>query len=483
MRPENRQSVRWQRRYKLIAVVGLGAVVAVPVEWVCMAMFEKAYSLVAFACCVVCIGTGYLIEHLALLLTKKNEAQEIDFTYESKIRIPWGITVVSWIITVVLMIALAWSVGHLVDVLWLRRFGSEMSRDALLLYRLLLALAFGIAGCIGAYLRPCGFNQIVGLRSMLECIAIFAVVGALETVYGAHPLSLFFVLCMVVYGLCMTIIMNQVHVIQPSYFSHTCHATDELRCAGIRSVLAMFGLCLKNTWLPIAAMSLLIFPLRVITFFQQRDVFSWLFVFPVANAPVVNCVVFIGSFLTLIGFIVYVCWAARNPDVPEYLAKALRWIRQLWLRLRLLLLAAPSRLRKERKKKEKHEPTQDARLMYEDTVIHRPRSRPEREVVMSYGTFSRRLLALSDPKEQYGYAYRTLVACLIRKHIGIDAHTTPQDIAVIVQKRTNLKEIERITELFYASAYAPDAPAPTTGELVSLCAIVRTELERERKQR
>ena len=102
---------------------------------------------------------------------------------------------------------------------------------------------------------------------------------------------------------------------------------------------------------------------------------------------------------------------------------------------------------------------------------------------MSYGTFSRRLLALSDPKEQYGYAYRTLVACLIRKHIGIDAHTTPQDIAVIVQKRTNLKEIERITELFYASAYAPDAPAPTTGELVSLCAIVRTELERERKQR
>jgi hypothetical protein len=39
-------------------------------------------------------------------------------------------------------------------------------------------------------------------------------------------------------------------------------------------------------------------------------------VFPVANAPVVNCIVFIGSFLTLIGFIVYVCWAARNPDNP-----------------------------------------------------------------------------------------------------------------------------------------------------------------------
>ena len=101
---------------------------------------------------------------------------------------------------------------------------------------------------------------------------------------------------------------------------------------------------------------------------------------------------------------------------------------------------------------------------------------------MSYHAFSRRLLALPDAKQQYSYAYRTLVACLIRKHIGIDAHTTPQSIAEIVKKRTNIRDIDRITELFYASAYAPEAPAPTTVELVSLCGIVRAELERERRR-
>ena len=115
-------------------------------------------------------------------------------------------------------------------------------------------------------------------------------------------------------------------------------------------------------------------------------------------------------------------------------------------------------------------------------MIRRPPLRPERETVMSYNAFSRRLLALSDAKQQYSYAYRTLVACLIRKHIGIDAHTTPSNIADTVKKKTNIHDIDRITELFYASAYAPDAPAPTTAELVLLCGIVRAELERERQR-
>jgi hypothetical protein len=186
--------------------------------------------------------------------------------------------------------------------------------------------------------------------------------------------------------------------------------------------------------------------------------------------------------LTLIGFIVYVCLAARNPDIPEYLIKIRQWIRRLWLRICLVLFSDPSRLRTERKKKQKEAPKPEVKLAYEDTVIRRPPLRREREALMSYHAFSRRLLALPDAKQQYSYAYRTLVACLIHKNIGIDAHTTPQSIAEIVQKRTNIQDIDRITELFYASAYAPDAPAPTTAELVLLCGIVRAELERERQR-
>ena len=482
MRPKNNQSARWQRCYKLIAVIGLGAVVAVPIEWVSMAMFDGFNALFALVACAICIGTGYLIEHLALWISRKNEQQEIDFTYESKIRIPWGLTILCWIITTVLMIALAWGMGDLVDLFWLRRLGSPISRDTLLLCRLLLATAFTITGCIGCYLRPCGFYQIVGLRSMLECVALFAAIGTLQTVYGEQPLSLFFVLCMITYALCMAIIMNQMHVIQPSYFSPTCHATDQLRHAGIRSVFGMFWQCLKNTWLPIAAISLLIFPLRVITFSNQRSIISWLFIFPVSGQPIINCIVFVGSLLTLIGFIVYVCLAARNPDIPEHLAKIRQWIRRLWLRICLVLFSDPSRLRAERKKKQKKTSQPEVKLAYEDTVIHRPPLRMERETLMSYNAFSRRLLALPDAKQQYSYAYRTLVACLIRKHIGIDAHTTPQSIAEIVKKRTNIRDIDRITVRFYASAYAPEAAAPTTVELVSLCGIVRAELERERRR-
>lgn len=492
MRRNTPQDIRWFRRYKTIAVIGMAAVVAVPVEWVTMSMMDGWYSLVAAVLCIVGLGTGYLIEHLAMKISRYRESYEIDFTYEYKIRIPRGLTFVCWLITSILMIALAVGLVNLINGFRIKTVGESMSRDALLIYGLELGLIMTVAGCIGAYLRPFAFYQIVGLRSLVECITVFAFVGGMEFAYSRFAtVSFFFVSCMLTYIVCMAIVMNQVHVIQPSYFSPTCHATDELRRAGLRDVRYMLGLCFRYAWFILAGMSLLAFPFRVLMYKSGIPAFYWLFAFPFWGYPVINLIIFIFSLLTLIALILYLCLRVKHPgidaklgDVKHFLRLVGNWIEKLLQKIRLafklMMLTNAGELRKRRKTDQKEE-TEDIKLTYEDTVIVRHRPRPLNEPVISYGTFSRRVLSQPNIKAQYAYAYRTLVGCLRRKYIGIDEHTTPQNIADIVKKRTNIKNIDRITELFYASSYAPEAPAPTVNELVALCDVVRAELERERK--
>ncbi len=483
MRRNTANDLRWMRRYKTVAVIGMTAVIATVMEWLTLFAAGNASAFFALVFCPLGIGTGYLVEHLALRLTRAKESDEIDFSYESKIRIPRRLTFVCWLITTVLMVLLAVALVALINRLRVRLIGTPLERKVLVAYQILLGALLSVAGCIGCYLRPCGFYQIVGLRSLIECVAVFAFVGAIQSIYGAsQTVSWFFVAGIVVYLICVAVIMNQMYVIQPSYFSPTCHATDELHHAGLKSVFGMFATCLKYLWLLVAGMSLLVFPWRVLTCGAQADAFSWIFAFPFASHPVINLTVFICAWITLIAIVVYICLRAKDPDIDRYLSKIKTFFRRIWLSIRLLVASAPSELRRLRKAKPKaeQEDTRQTQTVYEDTVILRPR-KAQREEVMRYGSFSRRLVSLPDAKAQYCYAYRTLVSCLIRKYIGIDAHTTPQEIAQIVKNRTNIHDIDRITALFYASAYAPEAPAPTVNELVALCEVVRAELERERK--
>lgn len=483
MRRNTANDLRWMRRYKAIAVVGVACVVAVALELFLSYFFPVVAPWLALILTPVCVGTGYLVEHLALRLTHTQETDEIDFSYESKIRIPPRQTVIACIITSVLLILVACLMIKGYNQYLIGRYGYPMTRDSTIIASAVLGAALAAAGCIACLLRPCAFYQLVGLRTLLECVAVFTFVGGVQTLYVRGAVSLFFLLCMVAYLLSTAVIMNQMYVIQPSYFSPTCHATDGLRRAGIASVLGMLLQSLKYVWLLVAGASLLVFPWRVITFAGQRDAFSWIFVFPFRLAPVVNLIVYVFSLLTLIAFILYVCLRAKDPRIDAQLSKIKAFFRRLFLALRLLIQTVPSEWHRKKHTGDQRVEQEEVRLTYEDTVISRPRPAYPRDTVMSYGTFYRRLLALPDAKAQYCYAYRTLVVCLIAKHIGIDAHTTPQDIAEVVNRRTNIRDIDRVTTLFYASAYAPEAPAPTTNDLIALCSIVREELERERKIR
>lgn len=483
MRPNTAQDLRWFRRYKLIAVIGMTAVVSVVLEFLMLIVAGKSASWITLLTCPVGVGIGYLMEHLLLRLSRKEESSELDFAYESKIKIPRGLTFLSCLITAVIMSLFAYLIGSILNQIRINLIGIGMEKNMLITFRILLGAAFIVAGCVGCCLRPCAFNQIVGLRSMVECSAVFAFFGALQAIYGNYGISWFFLLCMVVYLLCMAIIMNQIHVIQPSYFSPTCHATDELRRAGIKAVFGMFGKCLTYVWLLVAGMSLLVFPLRVITFSGQRGAFSLIFVFPFYVNPIINLIIYILSLITMIGFLVYILMRTKIPEIFCYLTRIKELLRRLWLCIYLLVSSAPSELRRWRKGKKKAEKEEDepkAQTAYQDTVIRRPRRKTE-ENVISYGTFARRVMSQPNAKAQYTYAYRTLVGCLRRKYIGINDHTTPQEIADIVKARTNIRGIDNITSLFYASAYAPSAPAPTVKEIISLCDIVRGELERERR--
>jgi hypothetical protein len=84
-------------------------------------------------------------------------------------------------------------------------------------------------------------------------------------------------------------------------------------------------------------------------------------------------------------------------------------------------------------------------------------TRPRR---VTYASFSRQLGSLSDLRAQYSYAYRTLVACMVQRNIGVEEHHTPAEACEIVLQKTNYREMGALTDLFLRLVYAGDQTVP-----------------------
>ena len=137
MRPNTAQDLRWFRRYKLIAVIGMTAVVSVVLEFLMLIVAGKLASWITLLTCPVGVGIGYLMEHLLLRMSRKEESSELDFAYESKIKIPRGLTFLSCLITAVIMSLFAYLIGSILNQIRINLIGIGMEKNMLIPMRLM----------------------------------------------------------------------------------------------------------------------------------------------------------------------------------------------------------------------------------------------------------------------------------------------------------------------------------------------------------
>lgn len=435
--------------YKLISVIGVCAVIA-PLFHASVQMFAPSLAfLLTLVIFPAAVGIGYVCQWLLLGKEERLKKQTVDFNFEQKITLSKKRRLMA--------VALALLAGLLFGRLCAFPLSALLSAGV----KSSLAVGFFMAVCavsayVGVKLCRASFNQLLGVRSLIECCAAFAAYGAFGAYIGGLGVFLFFALA--VYSLCLLIELNQESVLQTIGESDTCHMTPALFRTGILSTLKVWGrafvfmlglLSLFTALTTFVYFSFGIIQYRLVTANEAFSAFEIVFYDIPTRNPVVNFIFFLAG-IALIVFGLVLLFGRRRQWGAVWLSSLRGWL----VSVLNFVQGFFSRLRYQGKKEEL--PSVPLTENYTDTV--KKLGRPVRRRALSYPSFLRRLKSLTDARERYAYAYRTLIAFMVQKEIGVEEHHTPTEAARIIEQKTNYREIGELTSLFSQMTYAKDRP-------------------------
>lgn len=464
---KQKQNTRWLLLYKMIACVGICAVIAPWFDTLILFIARQYTAIATIALTALLLSLGYGIQLLFLGREgRKLLSVDMDFSYEvARIRLPRSRVIPACAVSAIISALLSVGVGRLLSYLMGNQVNTEIGIP-------LLVTLGAVLGCAGCLLVPPRFHQLVSLRTMVECIAAFTFLFAFYLWAGAS-VNFRFIVCVLLYFLCFTVLMNQEYAIRHSYTSPTCHATNALRRAGILSAVRFWlGAILFNVPI-LCALSLIVMPVQLILTSGSGAPFERVFSFPFKDLPTLNVLLFALGLLALIAgailLLVRLCYDRKKlKELYARLVERLKQIGATWL---LRLLGIYQRYRKGAPKEQEPPPPH-----YADTVTELAHREPVRRY-SDYKAFYRQLKKCRSTNEQYRFAYRTLVTNLCDADIGLYPTQTPLEMAQIIQSKTNIPDIGAITDVFVKAAYA-DASVPVAEEeLQKLCAVLQNRLD------
>ncbi|MBO5295408.1 MAG: hypothetical protein J6B71_09230 [Clostridia bacterium] len=433
--------------YKLISVIGVCVVIAPLFFMAAGTLVPRFVWLVTFVFFPISVGIGYYCQWLLLGEKERQKKQNVDFNFEQKVTLEDGRRRLSSLLAIGAGAVFGFLCSALLSLFSLSKIDASFAR-------LVFTGVCAVSSFVGARLCRVSFNQLLGVRSLMECCAAFAAYTAIMgTVLGGLP---FVFLMVALYSLCLLIEMNQESILQSIGKSDTCYMTPELLHTGLlstvkvwaRSFVFMLALLSLFTTILTAFYAILgIISFRMTWANEKFSAFEIIFYDIPTTVPVINCLFFIGG----IGVIVFFCVLlfGRRREWGKI------WISSLRNLLTMLVsLVAKFTVRLRYRKKEPTVPSVPLQESYVDTV--KRIDRPVRRRALSYSSFVRRLKSFSDAREQFAYAYRTVIALMVQKKIGVEEHHTPSEAALMIAQKTNYSEIEPLTALFLRTAYAND---------------------------
>lgn len=423
--------------YKLISVIGVSSVIAPAFYLLLASTFPWQLSLL-LTCSLfpASIGLGYLCQWLLLGQDERLKKQTVDFNFEQKITIPKKQRRLGALAALLAGGVLGLLCSILFSKLDLTGFGE------------LLSVYCAVCAYVGVRLCRASFNQLLGIRSILECCAAFVVYALL----GSYVV--FFAL--MVYVLCLFIELNQESILQSAKTSDTCRITPEILRTGIGLVFKAWGravliaivlVSVYTTLMTAFYFAIGVTRFRMETANEYLSDFEILFYDVPSRIPVLNCIFFVLGIVIFIVGIIFLLGRRRHLQsvcllmLRQWFDTALGFVRRFFLDVRY-------------QKKKSSIPAVSLTANYTDTVVKI--KRPVRRRTLNYPSFVRRLKALDSEREQYAYAYRTLIAFMVQREIGVEEHHTPTEAAQIIAQKTNYQEIGALTSLFTQMTYAKD---------------------------
>ena len=466
--PTEKWRKRWLKFYKLLACAAFCALATPYVEALSTTAAREYTAIFTLIATVPLFAIGYGIHSLLrLLLTKGGVEEEMNFSFETQWRLSSPVVLIpSLVLCVTVGVIFAFKTGDILEPLLYPFYNKEVG----FLFLLAACIAITVLGCLLVSLQ---FHQICSLRTMLECLVALGLPYGFSVWWG-NGVNGLFCLCVLVYALCLFILMNQEYVIKPSYTSKTCYATRELRVSGIKEAVKLWGMSIVGALLLLSFLSAFVTPFRLMFYTDRYAVLA----FPFLGWPDVNQILFliglaiipVAAVLLILRFVkpgLFRYVGGRCKEIWDMVKKAVSgFLRRLRFRKKVKTTAGPSAVVDEAPKKQH----------YVDTVtvsadkgkwmdLHR----------MDYREFSANLKKITDLNARYQYAYEVMIGVLGRGQIGVENHQTPLEMSRVIAKRTNIANIDALTNTYIGITYGENYLANAT-DVEEVCRILEARL-------
>lgn len=452
---------RWLHFYKFLACIAFGALVTPYFEFlITFAAQEFATALTVIGMCFL-LPVGYGFHALfRLLFVRKNE-QEFSFSFETKWQFSSSIVLVpSLVLGSVVALIFGFQAGDFLKPRLYPFYNEEVGFPV-------MVIACVAVVVLGGLLVPLQFHQLCSLRTMLECLVALALPYGLSIFWG-NGVNNLFGLCVLTYAFCLFILMNQEYVIKPSYTSKTCYATKELRWSGIKWAVKLWAQTVAVALLLVA----LITPIGLLLNSDQSSI--WLF--PFAGWPVVNRIMCTIGLTIIPTAAIFLILRFGSPKIWRALGRRWTW---LWENVSGATIRFLRRLhfRKKVKKTVDNVETvteEPKKQHYVDTVT-KAKANGSGQHTIGYREFTAKLKKIDDQNARYRYAYEVLIGALWHAQIGVETSQTPLEMSRIIAKRTNINNMNTLTEIYIGITYGENLIA-SDKDIETVCNILDTRL-------
>lgn len=467
--PTEKWRKRWLRFYKFLACAAFCALATPYVEALSATAAKEYTAIFTWIATIPLFAIGYGIHSLLrLLLTKGGVEEEMSFSFETQWQLSSPVALIpALVLSVIVAVIFAFKAGDILEPLLYPFYNKEVG------FLLLLAacIAVSVLGCLLVTLQ---FHQICSLRTMLECLVALGLPYGFAVWWG-NGVNALFCLCVLVYALCLFILMNQEYVIKPSYTSKTCYATRELRLSGIKEAVKLWGMTLVGALLLLAFLSAFVTSFRILVFTERYEILA----FPFLGWPDVNQILYlIGLALIPVAAVFLILRFVR----PRLLRSVGERCKALWDLVKKAVLDILRRLRFRKKiKKAAAAPSTTVdeapkKQHYVDTVtVSGPSDTWVGLHPMSYREFIANLKKMPNLNTRYRYAYEVMIGVLWRGQIGVETHQTPLEMSRIIARRTNIANIDALTNTYIGITYGENDSADAA-DVEAVCRILEARM-------
>lgn len=463
---------QWQRRYKMLACVGAMTLLVQGFEVLAYYLTRQYAIPVTYLSVPILFGLGYGVQKL-FLIGRSDDVESMTFAFETeKTTVPPARRLFACLLSGVA----AAIIGRMSFPLFVRLLGDAANTEVGGVLFVVACILTAEGGCL---LQPLRFHQLVSIRTAVEFFGIYAALFAVQIVYGRQfsyrYIGLSYLLCLVIYSICLFILMNQEYVIKPAFTFEACHATDRMRRAGIRSVLTMLTLTLALCPFVLCMLVFLAVTVRLIVLPTVR-----IFDVPFPGMWGLNTALYIiGLVVFLVAVLLFVALAGRKAKTAIYvffhdlIGGIAYFVHDFFLWF----------LHVFRKESNYFYPsegvTREQTPHYVDTVVFVPPDK-QTDTAANYRAFAKRLRRYETNSEKFCFAYRVLLGDLYAAGIGIKQAQTPTEVARVVKEKTNMTGFDRWTELFVYELYGQRQSA-TSEDVAEICAMVEARFSKTQK--